>query len=64
VLVSTDWIERMNWGDRILSINVAGTAIHTAPGFDASRGISRDYEAGLFRHYGRRAYWQRSDGMN
>jgi hypothetical protein len=64
VLVSTGWIERLNWADRILGINVGGAAIHTAPGFDASRGISRDYEAGLFRHYGRRGYWQRGDGMN
>ena len=64
VLVSTDWIERVNWVDRIVNIDLACVAIHTAPGFDASRGISRDYEAGLFRHYGRRGYWQRGDGMN
>jgi hypothetical protein len=64
VLVSTGWIEQVNWVDRILSINVGGAAIHTAPNFDASRGISRDYEARLFRHYRRRGYWQRGDGMN
>ncbi|MGB7934221.1 MAG: PRC-barrel domain-containing protein [Gammaproteobacteria bacterium] len=64
VLVSTGWIERVNWADRIVNIDLACVAIDTAPGYDASRGISRDYEAGLFRHYGRRGYWQRGDGMN
>ena len=64
VLVSTGWVERVNWVDRIVNIDLACVAIDTAPGFDASRGISRDYEAGLFRHYGRRGYWQRGDGMN
>jgi len=64
VLVSTDWIERVNWADRIVNIDLTCVAIHTAPVFDASRGISRDYEAGLFRHYGRRGYWQRGDGMH
>ncbi len=57
VLVSTGWIEQVNWVDRILGINVGGAAIHSAPGFDASRDISRDYEARLFRHYSRRGYW-------
>jgi hypothetical protein len=64
VLVSTGWIERVNWVDRIVNTDLACVAIDTAPGFDASRGISRDYEAGLFRHYGRRGYWQRGNGMN
>ena len=64
VLVSTGWIERVNWVDRIVNIDLACAGIHTAPGFDVSRGISRDYEADLFRHYGRRGYWQRGDEVN
>jgi hypothetical protein len=64
VLVSTDWIERVNWVDRIVNIDLACAAIYTAPGFDVSTDISRDYETGLFRHYGRRGYWQRGDGMH
>ena len=64
VLVNTGWIERVNWVDRIVNIDLACAAIHAAPAFDASRDISRDYEAGLFRHYGRRGYWQRGDGMH
>jgi hypothetical protein len=64
VLVGTGWIERVNWADRIVNIDLACVAIDTAPGFDASRGISRDYELRLFRHYRRHGYWQRGDGMN
>jgi hypothetical protein len=64
VLVSTGWIEQVNWRDRIVNIDLACVAIDTAPGFDASRDISRDYELRLFRHYRRHGYWQRGDGMN
>jgi hypothetical protein len=63
-LVSPGWIERVNWRDHLMNIGLASTAIESAPGYDLYTGISRDYEARLFRHYGRRAYWQRNDGMN
>jgi hypothetical protein len=63
-LVSPGWIERVSWRDHLMNIGLASTAIDSAPGFDPSSGISRDYEARLFRHYGRRGYWQRSNGMN
>jgi hypothetical protein len=62
VLISTGWIERVNWIDRVINVGLTSAAITTAPGFDPSRDISRDYEAQLFRHYGRRAYWQRNNG--
>jgi hypothetical protein len=63
-LVSPGWIERVNWGDRLMNIGLASRAIESAPSFDPCSGISRDYETRLFRHYGRRAYWQRSNGTN
>jgi hypothetical protein len=61
VLVSPCWIERVNWVDRVIKVGLASAAITTAPGFDPSRHISRDYEVQLFRHYGRRGYWQRDN---
>jgi hypothetical protein len=63
-LVSPGWIERVSWGDHLMNIGLASTAIESAPDYDPCADISRDYEARLFRHYGRRAYWQRNDGMN
>jgi len=64
VLVSPRWIERVSWRDRFMSIGLASTAIDSAPGYDTCTDISRDYEARLFRHYGRQGYWQRDNGMN
>ncbi len=63
-LVSPGWIERVSWRDHLMNIGLASTVIDSAPGFDPTSGISRDYEARLFKHYGRRGYWQRSNGMN
>jgi hypothetical protein len=64
VLVSPGWIERVSWMDRVINVGLTSAAMKTAPGFDPSRDISRDYEAKLFKHYGRRVYWQRNNGMN
>jgi hypothetical protein len=64
VLVSPGWIERVSWRDHIMDIGLVATAINSAPGFDPARHISRDYEARLFKHYGRRGYWRRNNGMN
>ena len=63
-LVSPCWIERVSWRDQLMKIGLVSTAIDSAPGFDPCSGISRDYEARLFKHYGRRGYWQRNNGMN
>jgi hypothetical protein len=64
VLVSPGWIERVSWEDRVMNVDLTSTAIHSAPGFDSSRGITRDNEIRLFEHYGRRLYWQRHSGTN
>lgn len=63
-LVSPAWVERVSWRDHLMNIGLSSMAIGSAPGYDPCTGVSRDYEARLFRHYGRPAYWQRNDGMN
>ncbi len=57
VLVHPGWVERVSWTDRALSVDLVGDAIKAAPAFDPSSAISRDYEARLFKHYGRLVYW-------
>ena len=64
VLVSPSWIDWVSWKDHLMNTGLASTAIDSAPGFDPCSGISRDYEVRLYRHYGRRGYWQRNNGMN
>jgi hypothetical protein len=61
VLLNPGWIEGVSWRERTVNIDLTGDAIKSAPGFDPSGVISRDYEVRLFRHYGRRVYWQQDN---
>jgi hypothetical protein len=58
VLVHPGWLERVSWADRAVSVDVVRDAIESAPAFDLSGAISRDYEVRLFKHYGRLPYWK------
>jgi hypothetical protein len=59
VLVNPGWIERVTWPDRTVSVDVTRDVIKSAPEFDPSKLISRDYEVQLFKHYRRQVYWER-----
>jgi hypothetical protein len=50
---------QLGWAERTVNVDLQRDAIKSAPAFDPSGGIGRDYEAQLFRHYGRRGYWHR-----
>jgi hypothetical protein len=58
VLINPSWIMQANWMQRVISFDLKREAIKSAPGFDPSKKISRDYEVELFRHYDHQAYWQ------
>jgi hypothetical protein len=64
VLVHPGWIERVSWTDRTMSVDLVREAIKAAPAFDPSRAVSRDYEARLFRHYGRLPYWKAATSLD
>ena len=57
VLVPPQWIERLNWEDSKVNVGLQREAIKSAPEFDSSASISREYEEKLYRHYGRPGYW-------
>lgn len=61
VLISPEWIERIGWAERTVQVELTRDAMERAPVFDRQAVISRDYEAELFRHYGRRGYWQQGN---
>ncbi len=56
VLVPPQWTT-VDWEDRKISVDLSKDAIRTAPAFDDSVEITREYEDSLFRHYCRSAYW-------
>ena len=54
VLVSRTWIDDLNWLERRVRINLARESIQSAPEYNPSDVISRDYEIKLFEHYSKR----------
>ena len=57
VLVSPQWIESVNWGERKVFVNLSREAIKQAPEYTAESLLTRDYEIGLHQHYNRKGYW-------
>lgn len=57
VLVSPEWIERVSWSENKVFVKLAREDIKSSPEYTEEALITRDYESGLFRHYGRDGYW-------
>ena len=58
VLVSPEWIERVNWADSTVSVDLKRQQIKDAPAYDASAPFGRDEENALYGHYTRNGYWR------
>jgi uncharacterized protein YrrD len=57
VLVSPQWIERVSWRESTVFVNLTREAIRQSPEYTEESLLTRDYEAGLHRHYDRQGYW-------
>jgi hypothetical protein len=57
VLLSPEWIERVSWEDRQVSVALDREQVEKSPEFDRAAAISRDYEQRLFGHYRYTPYW-------
>ncbi len=57
VLVSPQWIERVSWTESKVFVNLSLEGIRQSPEYTEESLLTRDYEAGLHRHYNRTGYW-------
>ena len=57
VLVSPQWIESVSWDESKVFVHLSQEAIKRSPEYTEDTLPTRDYEAGLYRHYGRQGYW-------
>ena len=57
VLFSPGWVERVSWLDSRVHVHLMRELIESAPAYDESQIINREYEAKLFFHYGQPPYW-------
>jgi hypothetical protein len=54
VLFAPVWIEAIDWSTEEVQVCLSREAIRTAPPYDGSKVIGRDYEVALYKHYGTR----------
>jgi uncharacterized protein YrrD len=57
VLLSPQWVERVNWTDAKVFVALHRDTIKEAPEYSPDTAITRDYEAALYAHYRREGYW-------
>ncbi len=57
VLVAPQWIAGVHWSDETVSVDLSRESVKNAPVYDPAAVLDRPWEAGLYRHYKRPAYW-------
>ncbi len=57
VLMSPAWIQKVSWVESKVYVGLYRGAIQTAPAFEDSAPLTREYENGLYLHYGKPPYW-------
>ncbi len=57
VIVSPEWIENVVWAKSQVLVNLTRDTIKNSPEYDPAQPVTREYEAGLYSHYGRPFYW-------
>lgn len=60
VLLASGWIQRIDWADRRLVVDLTLDQVKSAPHYDPAAPINRVYEARLYDYYGRPRYWASS----
>jgi hypothetical protein len=57
VLVAPQWVERVSWSESKVFVNLSRETIKLSPEYTDESQLTREYEAGLYRHYDRQGYW-------
>jgi hypothetical protein len=53
VLIAPAWIQGVDWTRKVVTVDLTREAIESAPAYDPSEVISRDYQVALYGHYGK-----------
>jgi hypothetical protein len=53
VLLAPAWVRNVNWAETAVRVALTREAIKSAPAYDPSKAIAREYEIRLFKHYGK-----------
>jgi hypothetical protein len=61
VLIVPTSVQRVDWAERLLHLELTREQVSNAPEFDPSQPVNREYEARLYDYYGRPAYWDHTE---
>lgn len=57
VILSPDWVLRIDWNERTVHVDHNREQIKNSPEYDPSTGVDQAFESQLYDYYGRRPYW-------
>lgn len=57
VLVSKDWVDRIDWPDSCFYVTITREQVKDSPEYDPQRPVSREYERDIHEYYGVPGYW-------
>lgn len=59
VLVSPEWIQRVDWVKSEVSVDMTKESIKNSPEYRPTEPVNRNYEIQLYDYYGRPSYWEK-----
>jgi hypothetical protein len=62
VLIAPLWIEKVQWPERDVTVNLTRHAVKDAAPYEMDVDLNRKYEIEIHQHYGRAGYWERESG--
>ncbi len=63
VLIAPQWIKEIRWDESKVFLNLSREIVKESPAYSEESLLTRDYEAGLYRHYRRPVYWADEPGV-
>lgn len=57
ILISPKWIGSVGWSDSKVFVKLLRETIRNSPEYSEDSLLTREYEAGLHRHYNHQGYW-------
>ena len=63
VLISPEWIKRMDWSDNSVTVNLTSKQVKEAPEYLSNKALTREHEVAVYEHYGLPGYWEK-DGTD
>jgi hypothetical protein len=58
VVVAPTWVERVNWQDRTVRMDLSRDEVKKSPPYDHSHPLDREHEIQIHDYYNRPYYWE------